>query len=263
MSVQQLEASADRPLESHQERQGSHWERETFRPCLAEFLGTFALVFLSCSAAVSDGTITQGAIEQPRVMALALANGFTVVCIVSALVKISGAQINPAVTLSLVLLGKERRRRGAYFVLSQLIGAIAGCAAMLMAYPLDPQGTDRAAVRPAQYGGHILPPNVTIEQALVMEFTLTFVLVLVVLRVGVDRDNFGPLMPLIVGLTVTVLILVGQNVSCASMNPARSFGPAVVGDIWYDHWIYWIGPFTGSLLATAVYHFVFRTDTRS
>eukprot|EP00048_Salpingoeca_helianthica_P005800 m.91773 g.91773 ORF g.91773 m.91773 type:complete len:259 (+) comp13750_c0_seq3:91-867(+) len=237
--------------------------RTWIRPCLAEFLGTMLFVFLGCGAVVSDGYLDEGAVEQPKVIAISLAHGFAIAVLVYATAKISGGQLNPAVTLSLMVLGKEPVRKAILIGISQVVGGLCGAAWLLAVFPVNSVGRFKASLDSADYGAHMLADDISVRQGFLMEMMLTFVLVFVILRVAVDPDNMGNMAPLAIGLTVAALHLVGINVTGASMNPARSFGPAVVGDIWYDHWIYWIGPFTGSLLATAVYHFVFRTDTRS
>ena len=105
-------------------------------------------------------------------------------------------------------------------------------------------------------------PDVSISMGLVMEIVVTFVLVFVIFATAVDPGGIAPLAPLAIGLAVLVDHLVAIPITGASMNPARSFGPALVSGEWADHWIYWLGPLIGGGIAAVLYQVVFINRPR-
>ena len=106
-------------------------------------------------------------------------------------------------------------------------------------------------------GAHGLGSGISVGGGLLAETTLTFVLVFVVFATAIDPKGLGKLAPIAIGLAVLVDHLFGVPVTGAGMNPARSFGPAVVAGAWDNHWIYWVGPAIGGALAALVYEFVY------
>ena len=139
------------------------------------------------------------------------------------------------------------------FVSAQLVGAVAGALLLLAAIP-DAADTN--------LGAHALGPSVSIGMGLVMEIVVTFALVFVIFATAVDSGGMGNLAPLAIGLTVLVDHLVAVPITGASMNPARSFGPALVAGEWANHRIYWIAPLMGGALAGLAYQFSFFNRPR-
>lgn len=222
------------------------------RRCLAEFIGTFALVFVGVGsvAAYAPGK---------NVLSIALAFGLVVAVMVSATLHISGGQFNPAVTLALLVTRKMSLHDALFYILTQLLAATAA------AYLLRGMFTVEAV-----YNGTPAPSDTfTPINAMIMEVVLTFILVFVIFGVAVDKRGPNLLAGLLIGLTVTLDILLGGPYTGASMNPARSFGPALASSQWTAHWVYWVGPLLGGVLAGLVYDFVFlrpvvtRTETRA
>ena len=136
---------------------------------------------------------------------------------------------------------------------AQLSGAIVGALLLLAAIP---EAAD------TNLGSHALGADVSVGMGLVMEIILTFVLVFVIFGTAVDPGGAGPLAPMAIGLAVLVGHLVAVPITGASMNPARSLGPALVSGEWANHWIYWIGPLIGGGLAGLTYKFAFLNRHR-
>ena len=159
-----------------------------------------------------------------------------------------GAHMNPAVSFSMLLSGRITLLRAGLYTLSQCSGSITAAVFINTVHPENYTGTLAATV---------LHPAISPWQGVLIETWLTFVLVLTILG-ATDRIRKGEIyMPtLIICMAVGIGVSCGFNSTGGSMNPARSLGPAVVKSIWSDHWVYWIGPLTGSALATFIYHVV-------
>ena len=204
---------------------------------LAEVLGTFALVFFSAGAAAVDVT-SGGAVT---LVGAGLTAGLIVVAVIFALGHVSGAHINPVVTLAFRLTGRIGSLRAAAYVVAQLTGAIlAGLAIVTIA-----GGAGDAGATAPRIGG--------LDAALLGEVILTFFLVLVILGVATDERAQGSFAAIAVGSYVGLAIIAWAPIGGASMNPARSLGPAVAGGEWSSHWIYWLGPIVGTALAVPAY----------
>ncbi len=226
---------------------------EAWRATFAEFVATLLFVFLGAGSVVATGTLTNGELTAPRLMIIALAHGFAITLLAYATANISGGHINPAVTIAAWVTRNMSTARALMFVLAQLVGAVAGALLLLAAIP-DAADTN--------LGAHALGPDVSIGMGIVMEIVVTFALVFVIFATAVDSGGMGNLAPLAIGLTVLVDHLIAVPITGASMNPARSFGPALVAGEWADHWIYWIAPLGGGLLAALVYQFSFINRPR-
>lgn len=211
--------------------------RNLSRECVAEFIGTFALIF------VGVGTIY----HNPGLLSVALAHGVTIAVMASALGAISGGQFNPAVTFGLLVGGKISFQKSIAYVAAQLAGATAAgflCVALLNGTTAVANGTPDI--------GMINGAPVTFAQAVIVEAVLTFFLVLVVYGTAVD-GRAPKIGGLAIGMTVTLDILFGGPFTGAAMNPARTFGPALASGHWNNHAVYWIGPLLGALAAGLVY----------
>lgn len=219
------------------------------RAYAAEFLGTFILCFIGagsiCAHSLSDGGV--------GLVGVALAHGLALAVGITALGHISGGHFNPAVTFGFLLTGRLPANRALGYVIAQLAGAFVG--GLLVVAAFSPE------VRASVWSGVPVPNHgATAFKALWVEFVLTFFLVLAVWGTAVDARSpriggFG------IGLTVAFNILMGGFISGASMNPARTFGPALASGVWNAHWIYWVGPLLGGGLAALVYQgFFLRTE---
>jgi aquaporin Z len=208
---------------------------------LAELVGTFTLVFIGAGAmalAVA-GTSSAG------LVGVALAHGLALMVIVFAWGAISGAHVNPAVTFGLALAGRLPWIKAVRYWVAQLLGAV--LASFLLLGLIGPQG-DLGMTLPAS--------SVSVVQAIVIEAVLTFFLVTAVFASAVAGRN-GNAAAIAIGLVLTMDILMGGVLTGASMNPARSFGPALVMGNFTDLYIYFIGPLLGGGLAAIFFDRVY------
>uniref|UniRef100_A0A1B6JA27 Aquaporin n=1 Tax=Homalodisca liturata TaxID=320908 RepID=A0A1B6JA27_9HEMI len=217
------------------------------RAIISEFLGTAILVWLAtatCAQFRGNGETVH----------VSLTVGFTVATVIQTLAHVGGCHINPAVTLGFVIMGKTSALRAILYVIVQLAGAVAGTEIYKITTPENLRGIGLCSNRVNTAAG------VTAEQALVVEIVLTFCLVLVILAVSDKnrRPHHGGTGPFIEGLTVCAAFLMGLRYSGVSLNPARSFGPAILSNYWEHHWIYWVGPLSGAAIAGYMYRNWFK-----
>ena len=208
------------------------------RRALAEAIGTYALVTAGCGAIIVN-TLT-GALTH---MGVALTFGLIITVMVAAAGHLSGAHFNPAVTVSFAITRHFPWREVPSYVLAQLLGAVLGAATLRAMFGAVAQ---LGATRPA---GSAL-------QSFGLEVLLTAVLMFVIISVATDTRAVGQLAALAIGATVALDALWGGPISGASMNPARSFGPALVAGVWDNQWVYWAGPLLGAPVGAALYQFL-------
>jgi len=220
---------------------------ELRRRCLAEFLGTFFLCFAGI-AAILGNTPQVGAAS--GLVGIALAHGLALSIAVNAFGGISGAHFNPAVTIGCLTTGRIAPGAAGGYVLSQLAGATAAAGVCRVIFPA-------ASVAATTLGLPQPAPWATPGVVLLAEFVMTFLLVTAIYGTAIDErgravkiGGFG------IGLTVTFDILAGGPVTGASMNPARSFGPALEMMHWSGHWMYWVAPIAGACAAALLYEHV-------
>ena len=214
------------------------------KQCVAEFIGTFALIFVGVGVIANHSGMTSNA----GLLAVALAHGFTITVMVAATAGISGGHLNPAVSFGLFVGGKITLHKALAYSGAQITGAIA--AAALVGVLLS--GSDMSAKELVAKGTPALGKGATIAQSIGIEAVLTFFLVFVIYGSAVDSRG-GYLGPLCIGLTVALDILFGGPFTGAAMNPARTFGPAVIAGHWDNHFVYWVGPLLGGGLAGLIY----------
>lgn len=225
----------------------------TLRAVLAEFIAVLLFVFIGAGTVQ---VVTRGLplpaedLDVATLTAIALAHGLAIAVLVAATARISGGHVNPAVTFGMVVSGRMRLGPGLLYIAGQVLGGIAG--ALLLALVLT--GSIEGNL-----GAHALNNNALSSDTagLIVEIILTFVLVFTVFATAVDPRGIGGLAPIAIGLAVLIDHLVGVPLTGASMNPARSFGPALVANAWSDHWVYWAGPLAGGAIAGLLYVFVF------
>ncbi|MSU59753.1 MAG: MIP family channel protein [Pedosphaera sp.] len=210
------------------------------KPCVAEFIGTFALIFVGVFA-IKNNAPAAGV----GLLGVALAHGLTIAVMVSATGGISGGHLNPAVTFGLLVGGQIDFRRAVSYWIAQLAGATAAAMLVLKMY-----GVSGAEI--VQNGTPQLASGVSVAHGIVLEAVLTFFLVFVVFGSAVDA-RAPKIGGLAIGLTVALDILVGGPLTGAAMNPARTFGPALAGGLWANHIVYWAGPMLGGAVAGLIY----------
>lgn len=218
-----------------------HSSNSIWKALVAEFVGIFILNFFGCAActhAAGDKTL------------ISLAFGLSVFMVVMSIGHISGGHINPAVTAGLLAAGKVSVVRALLYVVAQCAGAVAGTASLKALLPEAYQNG---------LGNTGLKENVQDMQGLGIEFFLGFILVLCVFGVcDENKPDSRFVAPLAIGMTVTLGHLGVVEYTGSSMNPARSFGTAFIGDNWANHWIYWAGPILGGVCAALLYCQVFK-----
>src|SRR5688572_29595133 len=211
--------------------------RPALAPYLAEFIGTFGLVFAGPGAAAVDVASGGGVTG----VGVGMSFGLIVMAMIFALGHISGCHINPAISIAMFATGRNSLARTARFIAAQLAGAVLAGLAIV------------AIVGDAGQAGASVPRINGADAALYSELILTFFLALVVFSVATDDRAQGAFAAIAIGGHVGFAATGWGPVASASMNPARSFGPAVAANVWDSHWVYWVGPIAGALLAAAVY----------
>ncbi|PRP79899.1 hypothetical protein PROFUN_12388 [Planoprotostelium fungivorum] len=227
------------------------------RQYCAEILGTLLFVY------VGTGTVVALAAKDSLNAAstntcIALSFGFGVACMVYATANVSGGHLNPAITIAFMCTGNIDIVRGLFYIISQCIGSIAAA------------GLIRATTPPDSWeivsgGATILGRGITVTQGVFLEVIITYMLIFTVFGTVQLRNSstgMGKLAGLAIGLAVLVSHTFGQSFTGPSMNPARSLGPAIVFSQWAYHWIYWVGPISGGLLAAITYQFVLQPEDK-
>ena len=210
------------------------------RRALMEAIGAFAIVFAGCGAIVVDAA-NDGVLGA---VGVSLVFGLIVMVMIYAGGHLSGAHYNPAVTVAFALARHFPPREGAVYVAAQLAGGAAGALLLLAAWP----------DAPADLGATV--PSVGVGAALLYEVVLTAFLMLVITAVATDTRAIGAAAAIAIGGTVGLDALFGGPVTGASMNPARSLGPALASGQWTDAWIYVIGPLAGAAVGVFTYALV-------
>lgn len=209
---------------------------------LAEFIGTFVLVFFACGTAAVVGCSAENGTGY---LLTALAFGLVIVAMAYSIGNVSGCHINPAVSIAMLISGKLGIKDFAGYVIAQFLGATAG-AATLMAFVGKESGLGANAL----YKGDIW-------LSLLIEIILTFVFVIAILGVTSKVEN-GAVAGIVIGLSLTLVHILGISFTGTSVNPARSFGPAlfVGGDALANVWVFIVAPLVGGALAAVVYKFL-------
>lgn len=206
----------------------------------AEAIGAFALVFC-VGGATAEAASGHAALGLP---AQAAVSGLAVMALIYALGHLSGCHINPAVTVAFTLSRHFPRREALAYIAAQLTGAAVAGLILLAVWPS----------RPGNLGANAI--GVSPGSALVVETVLSALLMFVIMAVATDTRAVGAAAAIAIGGTVLLDILVGGGVSGASMNPARSFGPALASGAWDHFWIWVVGPLAGATVGALAYQLI-------
>jgi MIP family channel proteins len=213
------------------------------RSAVAEFVGTYALIFFGAGTII----LTSGG----DILAIALAHGLTIAIMVSMMGHISGGVFNPAIQISLFLTGRMPWPRSVVYIGVQLLGAVAASLTLKYFWPADAYDLVAGDI-PA------VAPGLAAGKAVVIEALTTFFLVWAVFATVVDdRGPWAKLAGMTIGLTITIDILATGSLTGAAMNPARWFGPALVDNDWTNAWVYIVGPIAGGIIAGVAYWWIF------
>jgi aquaporin TIP len=221
-------------------------EYDYLRRGSAEFIGTFALIFVGAGSVAFARTLTD----------IALAHGLVIAVFVSALAFISGGHFNPAITLGFLVTKRIAPMLALWYWVVQFGGAT--LAALLLKWVLPKALEDQAHLGAPALGG-----GIGSGAAVVVEAVLTFFLVFVVFATAVDpRGAFKQIAGLAIGFTITLDILMGGVLTGAAMNPARAFGPQLASGTWANGWVWYIGPFAGAVIAASLYELLYLRPAR-
>jgi MIP family channel proteins len=216
------------------------------KAAVAEFVATFALIFIGAGAVIQ--AVGSGQLD---LVGVALAHGLVLAIMVSVTGHISGGQVNPAVTIALWVAGKIPTFRAGILIVAQLLGAVVG--AVLLRFVVGGDLFDAGGA-----GAPALGPDVSVGTGIVLEAILTFFLVFVVFGTAIDaRGPWNKTAGFTIGLAIAFDILAFGPLTGAAMNPARWFGPALVGGLWSDAIVWIVGPIAGGIIASVVYTSVF------
>lgn len=208
---------------------------------VAEFIGTLVLVLVACGVAAASGCI----FPEAGYVATALAFGLVIVAMAYSIGNVSGCHINPAVSIAMLVSGKMSVKDFIAYIVAQFAGALAG--AGILAYFM---GSTEALGQNGLYDGDIV-------KSLIIEVVLTFIFVLAILGVTSKAENSN-VAGLVIGLSLVLVHLIGIPFTGTSVNPARSFGPALLvgGDALANVWVFIVAPLVGGVLAALVYKFL-------
>ncbi|XP_019957349.1 aquaporin-8b [Paralichthys olivaceus] len=210
-----------------------------FQPCVGELVGTMFFVFIGC-VSVIENVETTGRLQP------ALVHGFAVAVLVACMAEISGSHFNPSFTLAIYLCGGMEVNMVVPYLASQLVGGVLGAS---MAKGMTSK-ENYAEAHGAAFD--LLQADSQVGRAVFGEVAMTCLITMVLLLGAVNSKTRSPMVPFLVGCTVIFNILAGGDVSGTCMNPARAFGPAIVSNYWTYHWVYWVGPIGGCLVAAVL-----------
>jgi aquaporin TIP len=221
-------------------------ERDYLRRGVLEFVGVFALIFIAAGGAAYARSPTD----------LALANGLVIAVMVSAAGPISGGHINPAVTLGFLVTKRIAPLLAVVYWIAQFGGAV--LAALLLKWVIP-----NAAESASNLGVPALGSGIGSGAAVVIEAVLTFFLVWVVFATAVDpRGTFKQVAGLAIGFVIAFDVLMAYGLTGGAMNPARAFGPQLVGNHWAHGWVWYVGPFAGAVIAASLYELLYLRPER-
>ncbi len=209
---------------------------------LAEFIGTFAIVYCGVGAIA----LTQTGLLNAGLVGIAFGHGFAVIAMIYALGSISGAHFNPAVSIALTLAKRLPLALLLPYIAAQLLGSLGAVALLSL--------THGEALSKVSFGATLLANSVSPLSGLATEIILTFLLVLVIFRVAVQENNKSA--GFVIGLTVMMAISASGPLTGVALNPARAFGPALFLGNWNNHWVFWVGPIVGGILAASAAQFL-------
>ncbi|KAJ3689876.1 hypothetical protein LUZ61_019040 [Rhynchospora tenuis] len=227
---------------------GDSFSVTSIKAYLAEFIATLLFVFAGVGSAIAYGKLTSDAALDPAgLVAVAVAHAFALFVGVSIAANISGGHLNPAVTFGLAVGGNITILTGIFYWVAQLLGASVAC--LLLKFVTGGKAVPT----------HGVAAGMSEIQGVVFEIVITFALVYTVYATAADpkKGSLGTIAPIAIGFIVGANILAAGPFSGGSMNPARSFGPAVAAGDFSGNWVYWVGPLIGGGLAGLIYGDVF------
>jgi len=222
------------------------------RAYLAEGIATYGLVFFGPLAIILSLSAFGETLTTQSVLFIALAHGGAIGFMVFAFGHISGAHINPAVTIPMMITRKIGITDGIGYIISQLVGAVAAAATLKVILP-----ELGAKVNFGTQGGPSELINNSISSGFAIEAILTFFLVVVIFMTAVHKKATPGIAGMAIGGIIFLIHLVGVPLTGASVNPARTFGPALISGFWEYHWMYWAAPILGGIIAALIMNYIY------
>ena len=225
---------------------------------VAEFLGTLVLVLMGCgSAVIAGGNGTTGV----GLLGISFAFGLSVIAMAYAIGHISGCHINPAITIGMVVLGRMKASESIGYIISQIVGALAGAGILLLIAEGKPD-FDIVATGLGQNGyASASPQNYSLASGFISEVVFTTIFLLVIFGSTSTKNIHGGFAGLAIGLSLVLIHIVGIPVTGVSVNPARSIGPAIIvgGTAITQLWLFIVAPILGSIIAALIWRFFVET----
>ena len=228
---------------------------DSFKKCIAEFIGTFTLVLVGCGTAMLDGCDSASGCGY---ILTAFAFGLVIVGMAYTVGNVSGCHINPAVSLAVLISGRMSVTDFFLYLVSQVLGAICGSACLKIIFSLGQVKDMTGGLGSNGLGG----VNGNIVAGLLVEILLTFIFVLVILGVTDSKFSHGSFGGVVIGFSLVMVHILGIGLTGTSVNPARSIGPAIFagGDALASLWVFIVGPFVGAALAAVIYKIMAKKD---
>ncbi len=220
-----------------------------YKKYIAECLGTLLLVFIGAGAVCANYSLKMAGGQGAGYAWAIVVFGIVVVAVVYATSYISGSHVNPAVTISFLVTGRMNAGTAAFYIISQLLGAVIAGFFLRILFP--------DAVSTVHLGTCALGKDVEFWKALLIEAVMTFLFVFTIFATAVDRRKPGVLAGVAIGLVYLFGALVASSISGGALNPARVFGPAVASGHFDYHFVWWLGPVSGGIGAVFLYDKIF------
>lgn len=228
---------------------------DSFKKCIAEFIGTFTLVLVGCGTAMLVGC---DSVNGCGYILTAFAFGLVIVGMAYTVGNVSGCHINPAVSLAVLISGRMSVTDFIFYVISQVLGAISGAACLKIIFSLGKVKDMTGGLGSNSLDG----VSESIPAGLIVEVLLTFIFVLVILGVTDSKYSHGSFGGVVIGFALVMVHILGIGLTGTSVNPARSIGPALFagGDALKYLWVFIVGPLVGGALAALVYKLMAKKD---
>ncbi|HHT9110757.1 MAG TPA: MIP/aquaporin family protein [Candidatus Brocadiaceae bacterium] len=220
-----------------------------YKKYMAEFVGTFALVFIAAGSVCADFYLRQSGGQGLGLLGISIAFGVVVSAVIYATSYVSGSHVNPAVTISFWVTKRMDPNTAIMYIISQIAGATVAGLALKTLFP--------DAAKTVYLGTCMLAPGVSIGRGILMEFIISFLLIFTIYGTLVDRRAPAGFAGLAIGLVVLFGSMIGGTISGGAMNPVRVFGPAIASGQFTHHYVWWIGPILGGILGGIVYDKLF------
>ena len=220
-----------------------------YKKYMAEFVGTFALVFIAAGSVCADFYLRQAGGQGLGLLGISIAFGIVVIAVIYATSYVSGSHVNPAVTVSFWITKRMEPNTAIMYIISQIAGASLAGLALKTLFP--------DAAKTVYLGTCVLAPGVSIARGVLMEFIISFLLIFTIYGTLVDKRASAGFAGIAVGLVVLFGAMIGGTISGGAMNPARVFGPALASGQFTHHFVWWLGPILGGIAAGFVYDKLF------